>query len=535
MSYTLEDIYLLSDSDITKFLLDNSYSPNNFLLDRYNVTIILNNNNYLDVNDIKYVNNDKFQELYFMTDNELSQFGYSNMDRLQIIRAIIDQDIISSKLEDTKLENTKFEDSEFEDASIGSSISSFNNDFNDDDFEEDEGFENEGFNDFQEDSIDDSLIYDIIDKYTYKPISVIIEKESNNIANIYLNLERLNKDFVDNLLININEPVVISIIKSNNNIKIRHIFNAGLTEFQLNSIKSNNIKDFVDSAVEILLHPGKKCPFCQETHLIEGVRPVSCTKNLCMYQGSEIGLGIDIKTIIMNNGEVVDLLWNMLYTVVTNSLIINKNMVDPYPELYNNNLNGLKLTLERLPPIEDIQNKINSFKHDFEINKYINDIDPNIPYLIKWLFGTLRINLIYTTTKPENLNTCNNVFRILSDTPEREILFNNLKSQYSVIEGYHGSPGYNWHSILRHQLQNLSGTEKQIHGAVHGSGIYLAIDKKTAEGYASTPLNWPNSKFNNRKVLISAEIINNNVTCVQDFCYVVPKEEQVSIKYLCLF
>ena len=46
-----------------------------------------------------------------------------------------------------------------------------------------------------------------------------------------------------------------------------------------------------------------------------------------------------------------------------------------------------------------------------------------------------------------------------------------------------GSPLHSWYSISRNGLRNLSNTALMTTGAVHGAGVYLAMDSATAGAY----------------------------------------------------
>jgi len=49
---------------------------------------------------------------------------------------------------------------------------------------------------------------------------------------------------------------------------------------------------------------------------------------------------------------------------------------------------------------------------------------------------------------------------------------------------FHGSPAYNWVSILRHGMRSMSGTAHMSTGAAYGKGVYSASDVAVACGYA---------------------------------------------------
>ena len=52
-----------------------------------------------------------------------------------------------------------------------------------------------------------------------------------------------------------------------------------------------------------------------------------------------------------------------------------------------------------------------------------------------------------------------------------------------VLDCFSGSHLENWHSIMRQGLINASGTKLQMHGAAHGSGIYLSPVASLSLGY----------------------------------------------------
>lgn len=65
----------------------------------------------------------------------------------------------------------------------------------------------------------------------------------------------------------------------------------------------------------------------------------------------------------------------------------------------------------------------------------------------------------------------------------RETIFAEGKKQHGTTFAFHGSPIYNWHSILRSGLINASGTAMQANGAAHGAGVYMSPEVHTALGY----------------------------------------------------
>ncbi len=74
------------------------------------------------------------------------------------------------------------------------------------------------------------------------------------------------------------------------------------------------------------------------------------------------------------------------------------------------------------------------------------------------------------------------LFKIVN-APEKEASFLAAKKQFATEHLYHGSRAYCWHSIVRNNLKNLSGTPQQVHGAGQGHGIYLGSDAQLANGH----------------------------------------------------
>ena len=116
------------------------------------------------------------------------------------------------------------------------------------------------------------------------------------------------------------------------------------------------------------------------------------------------------------------------------------------------------------------------------------------------------------------------VFNVTHDA-ELEDRFNKVENSTYL---YHGSPAYNWHSILRNGLKNYSGTTKQSHGAAYGQGIYLAGNSATSMGYSRIG----SLKFS---VIAIAQVIDaSKYNKRNSGIYVVPDEQKVLIKYLIL-
>lgn len=423
------------------------------------------------------------------------------------------------------------------DISDYSDVEEYATDDNDSDSDNDSDNEHE-----QENNIDDEIV-DIIDIYQYKPVSVYIDKQDDMIS-IYFNVNNLDEFYVKSLDINPEETINVN-IAFNKPYQAIDVNNAGKLKAPIRHIKSDDFKDYIDQIMNWILNPGKICPNCKTEHIIKGVQPVICDSNFCKFVSAEMGVFVSIWELFDKQSKVIDLLWSLLLSSLTGKF---PDRTDPYPEKFINDRENLIKIMKDFPRISDIKEHMVYIKENYpvamyesELKEYLNNINEEAVYLVKWLYGTMRNVLVHVPREQRNIEIVNSmgcveVFRILADTPERMFKFEKLKEDYNVIYGYHGSPIYNWHTILRYQLKNMSKTCHQLHGNVYGDGIYLAPDKQVSIGYSSgNGINWKNSEFRSRNIYIAAEIIEKNIKVVKDYCYVIPDENLVSIKYLCLF
>ncbi len=84
-----------------------------------------------------------------------------------------------------------------------------------------------------------------------------------------------------------------------------------------------------------------------------------------------------------------------------------------------------------------------------------------------------------TLALPSHLHNNEAIWLAMSPTPIEDETY-----QGDLHMLFHGSRIDRWYSILRNGLQTLSKTVMQTHGHVHGAGIYLTNQLKTAQHYA---------------------------------------------------
>ncbi|KAJ3161754.1 hypothetical protein HDU86_006525 [Geranomyces michiganensis] len=144
----------------------------------------------------------------------------------------------------------------------------------------------------------------------------------------------------------------------------------------------------------------------------------------------------------------------------------------------------------------------------------LDQIDQLIYPLLRWIICSNRSfikELRVDEEKVTGIGAGHLQFKMVMSTPEKEEIFLKEQKQWVAsnavqsLWAFHGSPLYNWHSILRTGLN----TQKVTHGRAHGHGIYHALDYGTSSGYASVGGNaWPNSKIGVTQCLSLNEIVN---------------------------
>ena len=163
--------------------------------------------------------------------------------------------------------------------------------------------------------------------------------------------------------------------------------------------------------------------------------------------------------------------------------------------------------------------------------------------LLTWLLGTLpfKVKVVgrvarevkrFVTQGIMGVDNLKNVIYIQVETTKtKEDRFDEVKNSQGSCFAWHGSPLYNWHSILRTGLQGMSGTKYAVHGASLGNGIYVSPDMKKAMYYAPV--------FEGYRAVALLEVLKgdqaNRITNSEDNIYLVPNPSLLRIRYVLLF
>ena len=201
--------------------------------------------------------------------------------------------------------------------------------------------------------------------------------------------------------------------------------------------------------------------------------------------------------------------------------------------------------LNALPSIEEMSQYLGPHSSDKPLSSWRERLSPASLDLLRWIVASNRSCILQEGNDPQHLVTGMDgfiQFRLVQGAPDKEHRFLQAvqahamaaKPQYPTIFAWHGSPLYNWHSILREGLH----FETTAHGRAYGDGVYMSNDFCTSSGYCGGRLefgtgDWPNSKLNMASIVSLNEVVN----CTKDFVcaqphYVVKQLDWIQPRYL---
>lgn len=400
----------------------------------------------------------------------------------------------------------------------------------------------------EEESIDEWYMEstNLNERYVESLIPVFIDVSEFS-TTVNFDLRNLDPKFLQSILINPDEEMTIMIKHLDGRPNIENIMNAGLLSYQLKDIMFREtvcerldptcLKRIVEQSLYRLNNPSKYCVICQKDLGGAGTRPVYCLGELCQFKSTELGLIGKLDDFLTKEPQLVSLLSAFLNTAVNNRLA--SKLARPFPERIMG-LSDLSFN-QKSKIVSGLLNKFPNWAHPENVTeKELFQIDSDLPYLIRWVMASCRAALRVSSRDelPKELREIRgeHFIEVISDTPERHEIFETRKQEFGTAYGYHGSNGENWWSIIHNSLQNYSKTDLQRNGAVHGEGIYLAPKLQTALDYSRIGLSLEGSVYNEFRVYLIAEIINRNLKIYGDnFCYVIPDDLDVSIKYIVLY
>lgn len=284
-------------------------------------------------------------------------------------------------------------------------------------------------------------------------------------------------------------------------------------------------------------------------------KSVLTTKNICYYDNEYIRVCTNEKCIIdcrtrsiddivmLKHKKTIDV--SKLFIKLACAALYSKDRFTPYPLVWKDNdvvdnytdgcdvFKTLKDGYNKTSLEEHITNTLDECSKQLYYDDYkLNNEYPMIYEFVKFIFLNMRMNVGYfdmSSSEYEVLGEFNDiwkndsiVFNVVHDATQEASFANCNDTGFA----FHGSGFHNWYSILCNGLKNYSGTSKMTAGAAYGAGIYLGVQEGTSKGYCR------NSNSASSMLAITELKYPSKYSKRNNWCYVVPEEENVIIKYL---
>ncbi|KAL6060336.1 Protein mono-ADP-ribosyltransferase parp16 [Balamuthia mandrillaris] len=315
-----------------------------------------------------------------------------------------------------------------------------------------------------------------------------------------------------------------------------------LTKSQVNRNKENFLACILMYMRSRIGNCSNHCPICDKRHEFEGLKPIVCSNEACIWRYEELGLGANVNSEIVRAPEVIDLLITVALACAQSTRA--DTMFTPFPSDFisqdkKKDFELLKKVLADLPAVQELASA-------GDVRHYLDELDPNPPgqkiyyRLVRWLLTSNRAHLV-RLKEDQQISAMSTPYQymLLTAAPEREARFEQLKKQHGSFFAFHGSPMENWHPIMRTGLKNMSNTSNMLHGAAHGAGIYLAPNASTSGGYMRSGTGWSKSQFGSSvSCLALVEVIDHPDIYGRDhsqWCYVVKDEEHLITRFFFIY
>ena len=281
----------------------------------------------------------------------------------------------------------------------------------------------------------------------------------------------------------------------------------------------------------------ERCVVCDKVLNAPGLKPVPCEEETCAFAFEDLGVGSGLDD-VHARPRTADLLVLLAAAAVCafdqRRAAMFKSLPNDFIEktrlqsAWEAKWDVIKSTIGDIPAIRELRNR-----KDEEIREMIGEL----PYkLLRWILNTNRA--VITWLEPydqiEVMKTPHQ-FAVVVDTSSKANAFQTLKEAEGSYYAFHGSNLGNWHAILRNGLKNYSNTHMMSAGAVHGAGIYLALNSSTSAGYCvSTSAAWSASEMTGGLCCLAlCEVIGK--PSASNGIAVIPQEEYVSVRFLFVY
>ncbi|PLB54186.1 hypothetical protein P170DRAFT_431815 [Aspergillus steynii IBT 23096] len=202
------------------------------------------------------------------------------------------------------------------------------------------------------------------------------------------------------------------------------------------------------------------------------------------------------------------------------------------------------MLLDTLPNVDLIRSFLKSDRKgasEMSLATWTERISPPALYVLRWIVASNRSCIMHEENPEHRVFGVDGYmqFRLAQGAPDKEHRFvhavrsvtDRLNLTYPTLFAWHGSPLYNWHSILREGLH----FKHMAHGRAYGNGVYMSNSFQLSLGYSQrfSQSSWPNSLLRVSSAISLNEVVNAPKEFVQSqACYVVRQLEWIQPRYL---
>lgn len=215
--------------------------------------------------------------------------------------------------------------------------------------------------------------------------------------------------------------------------------------------------------------------------------------------------------------------------------------------------------LDTIPPVKEMLQylKTHSVGQDSSLKQWRERISPSALNILRWIIASNRSCIMQVDKVVVTDGTLRVVsdedrvsgmddymqFRFAQGAPDKEQRFldcveaHAADSMYPTLFAWHGSPLYNWHSIIREGLN----FKDIAHGRAFGNGVYMSNNAGTSIGYqggygygaAANKQGWKNSELKITGAMSLNEVVNKRAAFVSKSPHYVVKEiDWIQTRYL---
>lgn len=176
-------------------------------------------------------------------------------------------------------------------------------------------------------------------------------------------------------------------------------------------------------------------------------------------------------------------------TIVPGSNLLFVEEISMADDQNKPNYDALITVFDLVPSVEEMLTILESNSDERALQQVLNQNCTLIYQLINWVLSTNRANIEFDANEDTQIALTHFQFRIQAGSAEQEAQFQALvreerasNPQYKACFAFHGSPLFNWHSILR----NGYNFDKVANGRVHGDGVYNSDSMDVSVSFAKS-------------------------------------------------